>query len=68
MIDAGQWAKRLHDEALAGRERDQEIGTGFLRRSEGVIRLAQLDAIRQCLRIAHQVMDTADRRARTRGG
>ncbi len=64
MIDASQWAKNLREDLRTSIQSDPEIGTGFMRRAEEVIRRAQLDAINQCLRITHQQMNGAPRQQR----
>lgn len=61
MIDARQWAKRLHQETKSSIERDPDIGTGFIIRTEEVVREIQLDAISQCMRLTQQLMDVAPR-------
>ncbi len=64
MIDASQWAKQLREQLRESVIRDPDIGTGFLQRAEEAFRKAQLDAIRQCLRLAQQRMDIAPIRHR----
>jgi hypothetical protein len=59
MIDASLWARKLAQARDAAVERDPELGTGFQRRAEDVVREVQLDAIRQALRTAQEIMDAA---------